>query len=223
MLVWGQKKEINQIKRPNNYTKMIKQRPTGWKALFSRIKIITSIVLCNLMLLFVFACQQHKPECVNDQPLKLSLSQLSKLEFEVEFKNISQTPCYFALPLQYPSYSALSFVVTDSGGGEFVFIYKGLTDAKPSHRNLFPQAILHPGDTFKMKVNLNRTHWQWPDLISLDKTVQLKACYNYPKPIAPNLNNIWYGSISSNFINWKLPDNERRCQLFNIFMTELPE
>ena len=191
------------------------------KTLLLRIKN-TSFGLCSLMLFAVVSCQ-HKHECVSPQAPELFLHQLSELEFEIEFKNTSQSPCCFAQPLQYASYSALVFVATDSGGGEFVFFYKGLSDANPTYRSLAPLSTLLPGESFKMKVNLDRTYWQWPDLISLDKTVQLKACYNYPKTMAPDLNDIWYGSISSNHIDWKLPDNEYRIQLFNIHMTEIPE
>lgn len=192
------------------------------KTLLLRIKNNTSFSLCCLISLVVVACQ-HKHECVQPKALELSLKQLSGLEFEVSFKNTSQFSCCFAQPLQYPSYSALVFVVSDSGGGEFVFFYKGLSDTKPTYRNLIPLSTLQPGESFKIKVNLNRTYWQWPDLISLDTTVQLKACYNYPKSITSDLNNIWHGSISSNYIDWQLPDNEHRIQLFNIHMTEFPE
>lgn len=191
------------------------------KVLLFRIK--NTIFGLRYMLPFAVVACQHKHECVSSLALELSLRQLSGLEFEVNFKNISQSPCCFALPLQYPNYSALVFVVSDSGGGEFVFFYKGLEDVKPIYRGGFAQTTLQPGEAFKLNVNLDRTNWQWPDLISLDKRVQLKACYNYPKPAPSALNDTWYGSISSNFIDWQLPENERRIQFMKIYMPELPE
>lgn len=117
---------------------MIKQQTVHcrprYKTLLFRIKN-TSFALCGLVPLAVVACQ-HKHECASSQALELSLQQLSELEFEVKFKNTSQSPCFFAQPLQFPSYSALVFVASDSGGGEFVFFYKGLSDLKPTHRSL---------------------------------------------------------------------------------------
>lgn len=140
--------------------------------------------------------------------LRISLTQLSEMEFEVKITNSSQIVIPIVEPLYGLATSSLYFILEDSSGAQMVFINKDNIPVPQRERTrglqnaLIKTVILRPGKSYETKVNLDSEYWHWPTTFSLDSILKIRVCYNYPKTKSGYW---WSGRISSSPIKWDLP------------------
>ena len=142
--------------------------------------------LIIFILQFIIMISQAQPSLPSDK-LRISLSQLSEMEFEVRITNISQDIIPIAEPLYKLTSSSLYFILEDSSGAQMIFINRD------NH---------HPGKSFVTNVNLDSRSWLWPATFSIDPVLKLRVCYNYPRTKSGYW---WSGRVVSTPIEWFLP------------------
>ena len=162
--------------------------------------------LIIFILQFIIMISQAQPSLPSDK-LRISLSQLSEMEFEVRITNISQDIIPIAEPLYKLTSSSLYFILEDSSGAQMIFINRDNHPDSPQRqgrgiKNLLRTVILHPGKSFVTNVNLDSRSWLWPATFSIDPVLKLRVCYNYPRTKSGYW---WSGRVVSTPIEWFLP------------------